>query len=289
MSNRRSRLLAIFLTAVILSLTLYLGQVAPVNADIMDTTGGTTGTGLPAAGFAYAFPITVSGSGPLVSIGVNWAGTEAGNVRVALYSAGVSKPSTLLAESGSTAMSGTYGWQDIPVTGVSLSAGTYWVAVQISASRRVYYQPGSRSYYSKTYGAFDATWSGSSTQDSAAQWNMRVSYQGVPPDFALFTTETGDDYVTCTSSPSRPFLIMFSFTNYNAATQTVQVVFTDGDVFNYLVPSGTSISATQAGGVGASATLKIDPLGPAPGDPNPVVGWVSIWSDSGATLSCTVT
>ena len=183
-------------------------------------------------------------------------------------------------------MSGSIGWQDIPVTGVSVSAGTYWVAIQISASRGVYYQPGSRSYYAKTYGAFDDPWSGSSTQDSAAQWNMRVTYQGVPPDFALFTTET-DDYVTCTSSPSRPFLIMFSFTNYNAATQTVQVVFTDGDVFNYLVPTGTSISATQAGGVGTSTTLIIDPLGPDY-DPNPVVGWVSIWTDSGATLSCTV-
>jgi hypothetical protein len=289
MSSRRSRLLGIFLVAAILSLTVYLGQVPFVNADITDTTGGTTNTGLPAAGFVYAFPITVSGSGPLASIGVNWAGTTAGNVMVALYSAGAGKPSSLLGESASTPMSGSTGWQDISVNGLSLTAGTYWVAIQISTSRTVYYTPGSRSYYSKTYAAFENPWSGSSTQDSAAQWNMRVTYEGVPPDFALFTTETGDDYVTCTSSPSRPFLIMFSFTNYNAASQTVQVVFTDADVFNYLVPSGTSISVTQAAGVGTSTTLIIDPLGPDPGDPNPVVGWVSIWSDSGATLSCTVT
>ena len=147
-------------------------------------TGGTSSTGTASGGYAYAFPITISGSGTVSSIGVNWAGTQSGNVRVALYSAGSGKPGSLLAESASIAMTTAAGWQDISVT-YSTTAGSYWVAVQISGSKTVYYKSGSRSYYSRSFGAFDSSWSGSSRQDSAAQWNMRVTYVG-----ALYDTNT---------------------------------------------------------------------------------------------------
>jgi hypothetical protein len=71
-----------------------------------------------------------------------------------------------------------------------LIAGNYWVAIQIESSRSVYYTPGSRSSYTKTYAAFDATWSASSGQDSAAQWNMRVTYGtgAVPPPGVIHPT-----------------------------------------------------------------------------------------------------
>ena len=107
------------------------------------------------------------------------------NVRVALYSAGSGKPGSLLAESASTAMTTAAGWQDIPVTSYSATAGTYWIAIQLSSTKSVYYQSGSRSWYTRSFGAFDSSWSGSSRQDSAAQWNMRVTYVG-----ALYGTNT---------------------------------------------------------------------------------------------------
>jgi hypothetical protein len=142
-------------------------------------TGGSGNSGEPSAAYVYAFPITLPAGGTVQSIGVNWAGGQSGNVRVALYSAGSGKPANLLTQSASIAMTEAAGWQDIPVTAYTVTvAGTYWVAVQLSSSKGVYYQPGSRSFYTRTYGAFDSGWSPSSGQDSAAQWNMRVTYLG---------------------------------------------------------------------------------------------------------------
>jgi len=148
-------------------------------------TGGSTRSGQAGFGYVVAFPVTLPSSGTVQSIGVNWAGTQSGNVRVALYSAGSGKPGSLLAESSSTVMNTAAGWQDVPVTSYSATAGTYWIAVQLSSAKSVYYQFGSRSYYLKSYGAFDSSWSGSSSQDSAAQWNVRVTYVG-----ALYDTNT---------------------------------------------------------------------------------------------------
>jgi hypothetical protein len=139
-------------------------------------TGGASATGIPVIGYAYAYPIALSGSGSIQSIGINWAGGQSGNVMVALYSAGSGKPANLLTQSASTAMTQAAGWQDIPVTAYSFTAGTYWLAIQLSSGKSLYYQHGSRSYYAKGYGPFDSAWSPSSGQDSAAQWNMRVTY-----------------------------------------------------------------------------------------------------------------
>jgi len=140
--------------------------------------GGATGSGQAGSGYVVAFPVTLPSSGTVSSIGVNWAGTQSGNVRVALYSAGSGKPGSLLAESTSTAMTTAAGWQDIPVTSYSATAGTYWIAIQLGSIKGVHYQSGSRSWYVRSFGAFDSSWSGSSRQDSAAQWNVRVTYVG---------------------------------------------------------------------------------------------------------------
>jgi hypothetical protein len=180
---RQTRLLL-----VIVLLVLAVSVFPRVVFADADSTGGTTSSGTPGGGYVYAFPITISGSGTVSSIGVNWAGAQSGNVRVALYSAGSGKPGSLLAESTSTAMNTAAGWQDISVT-YSVTAGSYWVAIQLSGSKTVYYKSGSRSYYSKSYGAFDSGWSGSSGQDSAAQWNMRVTYTA-GPDFSITASPT---------------------------------------------------------------------------------------------------
>ena len=186
MPIRQTRLL--FLTVLLM---LAVSVFPPVVFADADSTGGATSSGTPGSGYITGFPITISGSGTVSSIGVNWAGTQSGNVRVALYSAGSGKPGSLLAESASTAMTTAAGWQDVSVT-YSITAGSYWVAIQISAGKTVYYKSDSRSWYAKSYGAFDATWSGSSIQDSAAQWNMRVTYTTGPPpmDFSITASPT---------------------------------------------------------------------------------------------------
>jgi hypothetical protein len=135
-----------------------------------------TGTGAPSASYVYAFPITISSSGTIESLGIEWADTDAGNVRVAIYSAGVGKPGALLAESSSTAMVGSATWQDITLS-YSIASGSYWLAVAISASRDVHYRnvTPSRSYYLKSYGAFDSSWA-ASTEDNVSMWHMRATY-----------------------------------------------------------------------------------------------------------------
>jgi hypothetical protein len=161
--------------------------------------GGSGSSGQAGSGYVVAFPVTLPSSGAVSSIGVNWAGTQSGSVRVALYSAGSGKPGSLLAESASTAMTTAAGWQDVPVTSYSAAAGTYWIAIQLSSAKSVYYQSGSRSWYVKSFGAFDSSWSGSSRQDSAAQWNMRVTYVGAlydantnVPSASFYGLPTGD-------------------------------------------------------------------------------------------------
>jgi hypothetical protein len=149
----------------------------------------TTGTGTPvvvtiggtsvATDFANAVaasPITLP-TGTVQTIGINWANTQPGNVRVALYSDAGNKPGSLLTESASTGMSGSAGWQDITVTPYTVSAGKYWVAFLVNSPRYIYFASfaGVRSYYRKTFGPMDATWSPSSTQDSYYMANMRVT------------------------------------------------------------------------------------------------------------------
>lgn len=142
----------------------------------IDYTGGTTNHGNSGGGVVYGLPITITGNGTVTTIGVNYFGAGSGNVRVALYSAGVGKPANLLTESATVAMNAGAGWQDIPVTPYAIVAGSYWVAIQFGSARDTYYDSGSFSYYFKAYGAFDAVWSAGSTEDTGAQWNMRVTY-----------------------------------------------------------------------------------------------------------------
>jgi preprotein translocase subunit SecG len=154
----------------ITSTTTMTGTPTPTIVTI--PTGATTPLEY-SGNYAIASPITLP-SGTVTSIGINLYGTQSGNVRVALYSAGSSNPASLLTQSASTAIS-TGGWLDIAVTPCSVSAGSYWVAFTFDRNIWVYYAPGSRSYYYKPFGAFDATWSASSGQDSYYLVNMRVT------------------------------------------------------------------------------------------------------------------
>jgi hypothetical protein len=148
--------------------------VTGTRAPSVVTIGGTSSVVYWPPNYAVAFPITLP-SATVTSIGIDFYGGQSGDVRVALYSAGSGMPGGLLTQSASTAVTGASGWLDVAVTPYSVTAGTYWVAFTLDRNIYVYYSGGSRSYYYKPFGAFDATWSASSYQDSYYIVNMRVT------------------------------------------------------------------------------------------------------------------
>jgi hypothetical protein len=114
---------------------------------------------------------------------------------------------------------------------------------------------------------------------------------GKPADFCLFTTEdtgaSADESVTF-SNDGR-FELHVSVTNLEATTQTLRIIFADGDLVDYFVPAGESFSLSQVAGtaVGVDDTIIIDPLD-QDGDATPMIGWTSALKVTGSTLTCTV-
>jgi hypothetical protein len=276
MSKRHTQL---FLVVVLLVLAV---SVFPrvVFADT-DSTGGATLSSTGGSGYAYGYPISISGSGTVQSIGMNWAGAQSGNVRVALYSAGSGKPASLLAESASTAMTTAAGWQDISVT-YSVTAGSYWVALQLSGTKGVYYKSGSRSYYTKSFGAFDSTWSGSSSQDSLGQCNMRVTYTTGPPplDFTITASPTSQS-VGAGSTASFTLNLVAS----SGFTETVSLSVTSG------CPSDVTCNVTPDSipSFPGSATLYVPTLITTSGSYSVVVHAQSTSKSHDVTVTLSVT
>jgi hypothetical protein len=113
------------------------------------------------------------------AIGVNWAGTGLGAVRVALYSNNYTavpyRPSSLLTDSGTDFVVTSGGWQDIPVAIRHVTYGEYWVAIQISEIEAVFAIAYPRAYYYRGFGSFNSSWPDSNyALDNQEQWNMRV-------------------------------------------------------------------------------------------------------------------
>jgi preprotein translocase subunit SecG len=162
------------LTTVIYATSTSTVTVTGTPAPSVITVGGSSSYVRYSANYAVAFPITLP-SGTVTSIGINFYGGQLGNVRVALYSAGSGTPASLLTQSASTAVSGVSGWQDIAVAPCSVTAGSYWVAFNISSVLPLYYSSGTTCSYYKLFGAFDASWSASSGLGSSYQVNMRVT------------------------------------------------------------------------------------------------------------------
>jgi hypothetical protein len=146
------------------------------STPIVVTVGGTSSYS-NFQGSVRAVAITLPAGASIVSIGINWASTTAGNVELALYSNVGGKAGSLLTQTGSTAMSGSSGWQDIPVSSsyTTSTSGTYWVAFQVSSGRYIYMNSGSNLYCAQSYGAFPNPWC-SSPGTGAWTLNMRVTY-----------------------------------------------------------------------------------------------------------------
>lgn len=223
-----------------------------------------------ALGYVLAFPLTLP-SCTVQSIGVNWASSGSGDARVALYSAGSGKPASLLRESASTAAISGTGWQDISITEYSASSGTYWIALQYSTSKYIYYSAGSRSFYVKSFGAFDSSWSSSSYQDSVLQWNMRVTYSTGPPppppsDFTISASPTSQS-VGAGSSASYTLTLTASST-YGGGTVSLSV--TSGlpsGATGTITPNSVILAASET----KTATLSVSTSITTPGGTSSIV------------------
>jgi len=242
----------ISLYALFVVTLLALSSSPIVLADAV-TIGGTSSTSHAGPGYVIASPITLPECN-VQSIGVNWAATGPCDIRVALYSAGTGKPASLKVESATTAATSSIGWQDITVTETPVSSGTYWIALQVSTMKQLYYASGSRSFYQKSYGSFDSSWTSSSYQDSVVQFNMRVTYSSGPPppppsDFAISASPTSQS-VGAGSSTSYTLTLTASSTYSGTVTLSV----TSG------LPSGATPTFTPTSVTLASSETKTDTL-----------------------------
>ena len=223
-------------------------SVVPAFANT-DTTGGTSGIASQGNGYAYGFPITISASGTLQSIGVNWGTAPTGHVMVALYTAGSSKPGSLIVQSASTAVATSSGWQDISVASTSITAGSYWVAAQIDSIDSVEFATSSITYYPKAYGSFDSTWSSSSTQTTSEQWNMRVTYSTGPPP-ADFTITANPTPQSVGAGATASYTLTVTYGSSLASGTTVSLSVTSG------CPAGVTCTVTP-NSLTASGTVTL--------------------------------
>ena len=224
-----------------------------------DTIGGTTLSSNGGPGYMVAAPVAVSAGGSVQSLGIDWAGTQGGSVTLGLYSNAGGKPGSLLTQTASTAMSTTTGWQDISVTSsYPVTVGTtYWIAFMFSSTKTYYYSTGSRSYYAKAYGAFDSAWSSSSTQDSAATANLRITYSSGPPpsDFTVSASPTSQS-VGAGATATYALSIQYG----SSLSATVDLGVTSG------CPTGVTCTFSPPSVTGSSTvTLSVPTLPTTPG------------------------
>jgi hypothetical protein len=238
----------LFAIVLLVSLPILVTAIQqPLVSATTDTIGGTGSTVTEYSNYAFAYPVTITGSGVVSTIGINFAGHQPGNVMVALYSAGLSKPAGLLTQSVSTVMSTASGWQDVPVGAYTVSPGSYWLAFVLSAYKGVYRQPGlARSYYIKSFGSFDSTWSASSIQDTCCQENMRITYVETTTASTSSTTSTGPaSYPVNVKAGATQIVVTISWIGSGTASVTIQG------------PGGTPTMTEAAGTVYDRTTITV--------------------------------
>ena len=152
------------------------------------------------------------------------------------------------------------GWQDVSVSSlpaVSVTPGSYWVAIQISVAKIVYTIPAARSdhYPAGGFGPFASSWPANSNQDNEDQWNMRVTYSTGPPppppsDFTISASQTSQT-VGASSTASYTLNIQYSST----LSATVNLAVTAG------CPTGVTCTVSPNSITGStSVTLSVPTL-----------------------------
>jgi hypothetical protein len=151
-----------------------------------DTIGGTAQHGHNTS-YLLGFHIQASASGILTSVGVNVESYD-GNLRLAIYSTySGGKFSGLLGQAEAVAHAG---WNDLPITGVTIVQGTtYYIDIQQSSGYCDLYigawTAGAGAGGSMTYGAFTDPSVSCSSYDYP--YNMRIIYSA--PTAPTVTTQ----------------------------------------------------------------------------------------------------
>lgn len=103
-----------------------------------------------------------------------------GNVRLGIYDNAATK--NLVWQSASTTNNATAGWITVPVSGLALNPGTYWLAWQVDSSADIasYTAGASGDGFSleQTYSPFPSALSG--TTGTTEKWSIYLSYDPVP-------------------------------------------------------------------------------------------------------------
>jgi hypothetical protein len=254
--NYRSQYLAV--AVVVLLVFLLASQAIHVQAaNATDTAGDASANTAGNANYQQESPVTASASGTLQTVGAN-VQTAAGSIRVGIYSDdGTGKPLTLLGQSASTPA--VSGWNDLTITSPpSIVSGTkYHLVVNTdSGSLRLYYKSSAGEYYyAKTYGPFDATWAGSTTQGFL--FNMRMTYStGPPPSDFTITATTPSQTVRAGATASYTLQITYSA----SLSATVNLAVTSG------CPAGVTCMVSPSSVTGSGpVTLSVPTLVTTPG------------------------
>lgn len=244
----RGRSLSILLVSIII-LAIANSNLASASASssqtgsTTDTIGDTTTTsGNTIAGDLLGFPITASASGALVSIGLN-VYTAAENLRVGIYSTYSSRKfSGLLGQSASTAS--VSGWNDLPVTGVTITSGTtYYLVVQASSGDLFPYSSettGTQYYRAFSYAAFPSTTS--TLSSNSATKNMRMTY-GTNALGTTTTSTTGSSTLTTTTTTSGTSTLTTTSTSNSVTSAPFTTTSTSGST---TVTSQTTTTSSRS-------------------------------------------
>jgi hypothetical protein len=94
-------------------------------------------------GFMRAFPVTLGTAAKTLDMSIYLGTTATGVVELSVYSDTLGSPHTFL-DGGATSSPVANSWNTVSLTGVSLAAGTYWLAVE-SQNTIYIYDSGSQS------------------------------------------------------------------------------------------------------------------------------------------------
>lgn len=260
------------------------------------------------AGSAEAFGATATGSGPVGSLSVFIDGTsKATEAVVGLYSDSGGKPGTLLTQG--TISAPTAGWNTVPVSGATVTAGTaYWITL-LSPSGA-----GTIVFRDAATGSLSENSSQSNLTTLPATWSAGTKWANSPISAYASVTTTGPvlsvtpGSVSLTATAGGPNPVPASLAVSNAGSGSLS--FSASSDVSWLSVSPTSGTAPQTVSIGASiaglsagtytghvtvtstgaqgspqvipVTLTIStPVAPGPGD------WPMIGHDSGRSGTAT--
>jgi hypothetical protein len=232
-----------------------------------------TGTGNEDPNYLLCTRATLPEAGTVTHI--DFYSAVSGNVKVGIYSDS-SGPNTLLIgpveKTGSTAGA----WNDVTVTSTALTAGTYWLCVDMTIKGGVKYSSGGTlRYKSWAYATSWPTSGGSGWLSTTASESIHAFYTPPGPDFTITPSPTSQDIAALNTAS-----FTLNLAALNGFTDTVTLSVTSG------CPSGVTCTVTgPVSSFPGSATLSVPTLITTSGSYSVVV----TASGGGKTHTATVT